>query len=291
MDPQLAQLQQTLLNAITEKAATLEAQLNSCASNLGMKIEQLTAKVNENSNELQAIKASITSLDSDVTRNKQNISQLEEDMTEVRTLIDNEQYFMHKMVRALDQKQWAKDIVMKGFPNENFDENEIQQNLAAICGFKQGFAGSYKFAINIAPDKRTKQPRKAHMMNVSLASINDKDKLFRRLKEQGNLTLGELTADCTEEQKQLPVWIDHRLTPENLDIKKRLLDLKREGLIESFVLRSGNFVVQAKNPREKITIFEMWQLEKMFPKPENSSSRVKRGRDDDSSSNENPSKR
>lgn len=139
---------------------------------------------------------------------------------------------MHKLVRQLDQKQSENGIVIKGFPNNNYDEQEIKQNLLSMCELVSGVSDCYKFSINIGTDKQTKQPRFAHMMVLTFVANSDKAKLIAMLKEKGHFMFGDLSSTCPVDLRESKIWGENRLSRENLQIRKRLLELKREGHVE-----------------------------------------------------------
>lgn len=253
----MKELQQTLLKAI---GAT------------NGKLDELIVKVDENSGALKEIRASIDELRTKVDDHTTDISKLKEDIAAVQELTDSEQFRNHQLLRSIEQKQLSNDIVLKGFPDTSFDIAEVSQNLKALCSFASGFNDAYKFSVNIGLDKATKAPRHAHMMSLSCAALADKNKLFATLKANGGITLGDLVTGYTEDQRRAPIYIDHRLTSENLSIKKRLLELKRAGMILGFTLRSGIFVVKFTDQRSDLSVFEMWQLDRAFPNKENSAS-------------------
>lgn len=230
---------------------------------------------------LDSVNEEIRGLNLSVEKNTKGLS-------EVNTIIDEQQHkITHtaKLVRTNAQNLLKNAIVIRGFPDNNFDVNEIAQNITAICDIKHGFNECYKFSRNIGQDQKTKAPKYIHIMHMTFISNVDKEKVFIKLKQKGHFVLGELLASCSEDRYSHQVWLEHSLTLENLKIRKQLLSLKRIGAIEKFVIRSGMFLVTQSNQHGKEKTFvvnELDQLIKMFPEEVQQETNNKRPRQSDS---------
>jgi hypothetical protein len=223
------------------------------------------------SDKITNLTETISSIQKTTTTNTSNIIKLEEKFNKHKTTCDNDRQLLRKMTRTVDQKRLVNDVVLKGFPNGAFDEKEVMQNVAASCGMENGFNDCYKFSRNIGVDKQTNEPRWIHVVTLSFISHMDKMKLFARLKEEGHFMLPDLITECDEGEKSTQIWIENALTIENLKIKKRLLQLKRDGKIVSFTMRSGLFVVQHKSldgQMKSFNVYELSHLQRIFPQTE-----------------------
>lgn len=219
---------------------------------------------------IDSFKEEFNELHKKVDKNTQQLSQVQKKIAK-----QGEKLFItSKLARTNAQNLLRNGIIIKGFPNGAFDENEVIQNILSICGVTHGLNEFYKFTRNIGSDRDTDTTKQVHNMSLNFISYMDKLKVFTKLREKGHFTLGELTVSCPEDQKTLRIWVDHSLTIENLKLRKELLALKRDGYVTSFTLRSGLFLVKHNDPRgiEKVsTVYECAQLDSMLPQvPQNS---------------------
>lgn len=212
---------------------------------------------------LDNVKKEIRALRNASEKNATIITGIERTIEKHETKITN----TTKHVNKLSQNQLKNSIVIRGFPNNNFDEHEVAQNITTICNLQYGFDECYKFSRNIGNDSKTNKAKHIHIMRLSFISNTDKNKVFQRLKEKGHFTLSQLLASCDEELRLHQIWIDHSLSKENLLIQKQLLILKREAKIEKFVMRSGTFVMTFKDCKGDVktaAVYESEQLEEWF---------------------------
>jgi hypothetical protein len=245
--------------------------------------ERLEKKISE---EMNNLKVTLGDMKKSIATNTTTIKKLDTKFEKHKNTCNNDRDFMHKMMRTSDQKMLSNDIVVKGFPTSQFDEHEVKQNIAAACSTEFGFNDCYKFSRQIGFDKDTKEPRFIHIVTLSFISHLDKMKVFNKLKDQGHFLLSDLISECPKDQQDQKIWIENALTIENLTLKKSLLQLKREGKIEGFAMRSGLFVVTTKdgNGRAVVNNFsELSQLHRVFPMTDNIRNE-KRGRPSDSAS-------
>jgi hypothetical protein len=237
--------------------------------------------------EIGKIKITIDAMQNSVTTNTDNIKKLDEKITKHQNACESDRKYVRKLTRTVDQKRLENDIVLKGFPNSEFDEQEVMQNIAAICGTTSGFNNCYKFTRKVGTDKETNLPILIHIVTISFVTHMDKMKVFGRLKDQGHFLLSDLITQCENKDKQQKIWIENSLTIENLKIKKFLLLLKRESKILGFTMRSGLFLAQRKDEFGQEAIFnvcEISQLYQMFPKYSTENEKEKkRARQSDSS--------
>lgn len=245
--------------------------------------ETLLSAIGKNTKMLEDMKTEMSGMRKAIDVNSIEIKKVDGKIETLRKEFHKDRNHMHKLIRQLDQKQSQNGIVIKGFPDNKFDEEEIKQNISTMCEFISGFSECYKFSINIGKDRETNEPRFAHMMVLSLVSMSDKTRLFETLKKQGHFMLRDLSSSCPVDMMETKIWIENRLSRENLQIRKRLLELKNEGLIEGFTMRSGLFLVQQKGADTKFTVFEMIQLDQMFPTEDDGKS-TKRNRVQDTPS-------
>lgn len=237
--------------------------------------------------EVKNLKDELRTVKSEVTRNTNNIAALKEDLDLHKSNCEGGDT-SRRLLRQTDQKLLDSDIILKGFIDDSADIDEIKQNLSAICNIQQGFSNSYKFSRTIGLDKKTKKPIDIHMMSLSFVSKLDKEKVLTKIRDEGHLLLGDLLTQCPSDAKTNQVWIDHKLTRENLALKKRLLQLKREKLIDGFSMRSGLFVAKQKDATGRplsFTASELSELLKQFPE---STKNTKRHRSENSSSPSTP---
>lgn len=240
--------------------------------------------------EVKNLKDELNIVKTEVTQNSYKIAMITEDLERHKTECEGSDSSSRKLLRQTDQKLLENDILLKGFPDDSSDTNEVKQNLAAICNIEYGFSNSYKFSRVIGNDKKTKQPITIHMMSFSLISKLDKEKILRKVREEGHLTLGDLLTNCPPDAKSKQIWIDHKLTRENLALRKRLLQLKREGLIDGFTMRSGLFLASRKDSTGRSSTFSITEYSDLLKQfPEATQINSKRSRDHDSSSPATPS--
>lgn len=226
---------------------------------------------------LDSIKDEIQGLCSAVANNAKRITKIEAMMEQQMTKVTH----TSKLAKRTAQTILKNAIVIRGFPNNEFDEHEVAQNIITICDLKHGFDDCYKFSRNIGIDRETNVPRNIYIMHLSFLSNMDKIKVFKRLKESGHFTLNQLLATCPDDLKSHQIWIDHALTHENLQIRKLLMSLKRDEKIERFALRSGTFVLTIKNADgsvKTVTVCELEQLNKWFPVDPSQEAKSKRPR-------------
>lgn len=105
-------------------------------------------------------------------------------------------------------------------------------------------------------------------MSITFSTLRDKMKLFEFIREEGHLMMKDLIANVTSDERLNKIWIEHKLTTENLIIKRKLLELKRGGKIDGFRLRSGLFIVSGKNNQMIPSIYDTDQLNDIFPDDE-----------------------
>jgi ribosome biogenesis protein Nip4 len=233
--------------------------------------ERLEKKVES---EIEALKVNMEALDTSVKQNKSKIEKVEAALNSHKKAYELDKKLTRKLIRQTAQRTLDNDIILKGFPDSNFDFNEVMQNITSICNLQHGYNNSYKFSRNIGINKETQEPMIIHLMSLSFISKMDKDKVFAKMKAEGHFLLGDLLSTATEDNKLSQIWVEHKLSLENLAMRKRLLQIKRDGKIEGFVMRSGIFIIQQKDAAGnifKLSISEMNQLNEYFPEPKNNS--------------------
>jgi regulator of replication initiation timing len=257
------------------------------APNMKKLLDAIKASSDDLSAQITGLKVTIDTIQSSVNTNTTKIKDLEESLEKHKSTCDNDRQQLRKMVRTGEQKRLENNIVLKGFPSSKFDVNEVKQNLAAICGLENGYNNYYKFSRNVGKDKETNEPIWIHHMTLSFISLMDKSKVFKTIKEKGNLLLSDLLSQCDDKEKGVHIWVENALTIENLQMRKRLLELKREGKIAGFMMRSGLYVIQHKTAdgqQETYNVYEMSQLNQRYPMPRVGDNNNKRVRKSDSQS-------
>lgn len=247
--------------------------------------ELITDKVKGLDDKLTNLKVTIDEVIKNTNTNTTNISKLEKNFKEHKGECETDRLSLRKMIRVNDQKKLANDIVLKGFPHDKFDVNEVKQNIATICQIEHGYNDYYKFSRNIGKDKETNEPIIIYLMTLSFVSNLDKKKVFKVLKEKGHWLLADLLSNCEGDEKEAVIWVENSMTVENLKIRKRLLELKREAKIVGFMMRSGLFIVKVNQKDGTVAtfnIFELSRLNEIFPE------KKKRTRTSDTLSPSNP---
>lgn len=234
--------------------------------------EHLESKLD---NGLMNLKGTIDDMQETIATHEKSIKKIDTKLHKHITESESDKNLTHKLIRAVDQKRLSNGIVIKGFPTANFDPHEVKQNIVSTCGVEMGFNECYKFSRMIGKDKDTQQPVYIHMMMVTFLSQLDKSKVFERLKENGHFLLKNLVSSCDNKDMDTKIWIENRVTIENLKLRKRLSQLKREGKIDNFMMRSGTYIISyidSFTNRRSLGIYEVSQLDEIFP--ENSKRKV-----------------
>lgn len=227
-----------------------------------LELQNDLAKTNET---LDDIRNEFNHMKSNVSSNTAKIDQLGQKIAEATEEQKEEADLLRKRMAALEQRLLASSLIIKGFPTANFNVETVIKNLSDHFKLSAGVQASYKFSINVGLHRDTKQQKFIHMLAVTLNSDNDKMKIFQKLKADGNLLLKDLISDCDGDSAQIPIFIENKLSFENLRVKKRLLELKVTGAITKFFMRSGLFIIQYPNTTETRSIYSLTQLEAMFP--------------------------
>lgn len=236
---------------------------------------------------MKTLQTDVTEMKSAIKDNVMRVNQLETKLNNHVNECECESKTSRKLIRTIHQNNLKNDIILKGFPDGNFDVNEVKQNIIASCAIENGLNHCYKFSRSFGIDKSTKQRKQVHFIALSFISSIDKAKVFTKLKSDGHFTLGDLVAGCPNDEKTVKIWVEHSVTPENLIIRKSLSQLKKDGTVDKFSLRSGIYVIEYKDltgKNLKATIYESSQLEDMFK----FSSERKRGRSSSSTSPNGP---
>lgn len=228
-------------------------------------LEAIKSSKTELSEKIDSIDLALTTMQRQVNVNSDEISNNKTEIRNLRDELETERRQLRREVKSLQQKQVANGVLLKGFPSCDFDPGEVLQNLSTLACFVAYVSEYYKFSVNIGIDKNTKKPRKIHMMSITFSTQSDKSKLFDLIKSQGHLMLKDLIHTADNTQGLDKIWVEHKLTTENLLIRKRLLELKREGKIEGFKMRSGLFIVGGKNGQQIPSIYDIDQLDSVFP--------------------------
>lgn len=217
---------------------------------------------------LEGIKADINQIKSTVAENTARVENMELQLGETSTALYNETEYLLKRISASDQQALSSDIVLKGFPSAAIDCEAIAVKLVSHFGLAGGVRECYHFSRSLGVDKSTNRPKIAHMMAVKLNNNNDRTKIFHKLRDEGHLVLKNLVESCADMEAGTPIYIDNKLTAENLRIKKRLHQLKLAGRIEKFFMKSGLYVVRQPNSSSTATIYSYNQLQFLFPEDE-----------------------
>lgn len=233
---------------------------------------------------LDGIRNDLTQMKTSIDGNTTRINQLEQQLGETAEEQKDEIEQLRMKIASVEQKALSTSLILKGFPNNSFDVEKVVKNLSKHFNLTAGVRQSYQFSIDVGTDRLTNQPKVNHMLAISLNTENDKQKIFQKLKADGNILLKDLmkradddTMDSDDKQAEeeaadsddslatTPIFIESKLSLENLRIKRRLLELKRSGAITNFIMKSGLFLIHYPRSAEKRIIYCMAQLDALFP--------------------------
>lgn len=250
---QLDSLQKTLIEAMNSNTSQLRAEI---------------AKTNET---LESIRTELTEMKSSISSNTANIDQLKQKLLDTESGMGNNLEDIRKRMAAMEQQALAPNIILKGFPSNNFSVKAVVEKLRTHFELAGGIKESYMFSREYGHDDVTKRPKISHMMAVTLTNTDDKNRIFQKLNDEGHLVLKNLLESADDEgtsdteTAKTPIYIENKLTYENLRIKKRLLELKIAGVIAKFFMRSGLFVIEQPVTMATQIIHSMEMLDWMFP--------------------------
>lgn len=259
---QFNDLQQSIKDIMLQMN-TNTAQIRSEIAKASDDLQEKIAKTNDT---LEGIRAEFNTMKSTVALNSNNILGLEQKMVEAsQENFDNTENLRMRLA-ALEQKSLDSNIILKGFPSNDIDIETVVNSLSTYFALTGGVKESYMFSRDLGLDRVTKKQKISHMVSVSLSTDNDKMRIFQKLKSHGHLMLKNLVPNIADDNiATIPIYIDTKLTFENLRIKKRLLELKTSGFISKFFMRSGLFVVQHPTTSATQAIHSMHQLDFLFP--------------------------
>lgn len=246
-----------------------------------LELQQEMTKTNET---LGDIRNELSLMKNSISKNASRIDQLEQKLGETTEAQRDDIEYLRMKIASVEQKALSTSLILKNFPNNSFDVENVVKNLSKHFKLTAGVRESYQFSINVGTDRLTKQPKINHMLAITLYSENDKQKVFEKLKADGNLLLKDLmkradgdamdsevepaedeAAGSEDSLAKTPIFIESKLSLENLSIKRRLLELKQSRAITKFVMKSGLFIIHYPRTTETRTVYSMAQLEFLFP--------------------------
>lgn len=218
---------------------------------LGKALLELIRLNAQNADELKELRCQ-------VTENTARICQTETKLSNIEGHLEDNK--MNKM----EQRSIEKAIVLKGFKYD-FDQTTIADSLFSLAKISGNIDKVYKFS-KIVKSESTNQ--KYFYLFLSFCSYNDKKKLILYLKSNGNPTSEQLDSNCPEANIEDEILIDHALTLHNLNIKRKLLGIRKQLPKNSFSfrLRNGDFQFKMNKENKWITAVEETQIDTHFQK-------------------------
>lgn len=199
---------------------------------IGREMQLLNKSITENTTEMKQLRL-------DVNKNSSKISEIEQKLKIL------EQSHSKKLDNnKIDQLQLENAIILKGFKYEH--DQTITENLLHLAKIKGSINKTYRFKKPIS-EKSHKSSK--YFQFISFVSFEDKLKIIRYVKENGNPTCELLDPNCPEENIEDEITIDHALTPINLNIKRQLLQLRKQlpPKFLHFKMRNGYFEFKCAN--------------------------------------------
>lgn len=230
---------------------------------------QLSNKIDEFQQDIQALKCK-------VDENEGRLTELEKSKMQTANKMAAENEILWKTVNVMRQQILDNDVVIRGFDSNNFDINEVVDSILRLCKVANSINNTYKFSINIGPDKVTNLPRIVYMLVISFGTLTDKQLLYDYTQKNGPIMMEQVIEDY-QGQKTDKLFISHRLTKENLDIRKGLLKIKKEEKISAMRFKHHLFCIQLTPQHSWTQITGLKMLHEMFPslRPNDSRKRVR----------------
>jgi hypothetical protein len=162
-----------------------------------------------------------------LTENKNlndNITTLQQNSTQQEQKIEN----MFTEVNYYKQKLLEKDVVIGGLPNlENIKPETVLEKIDKIYNF--GLQNVDQIFAITGKNRLTKKPY--NNIIIKFTSNRAKECLINQQSEKGLLLWGQLYDDLEPNLAQNKIFINERLTPENLTILNAARKLRNDGVL------------------------------------------------------------
>lgn len=124
-------------------------------------IADLGRKIDGNTESIKKVETTLNAMQFQIDSNKSSIADNEREIKTLRSDFDEERKQLRQYTRSLEQKQVVNGVILKGFTTNDFDENEVLQNVIQLAGLTSPIFDFYKFFINIGKDKKKQQTKAA----------------------------------------------------------------------------------------------------------------------------------